>query len=305
MTYNIIETSIYSDNIKTIYSAQIKFDANISSYFANGMHITITEMPYNGTMLEITNEDIANGNYTLITGTTIEDRLYESLKASGGFVAYLGANDIINIAMAAKSSNGLKTIGFYSSTVKIEFLENDNVIETATLIAELFPTILRGRELTQYNPASQDPVFAAPGIRSVYDFNQGIDMDVSRFTYNTTDTLYVNTSGTVDMPDTVPLYVSDISAFGLNSVDMVPYDFYYDWDYAESYLYNIDTGSRTDIRWLPGGTPEPEITHIEILPGYFADMCLYSIKQLIYKDAPGFYRNKLCFNLRSHKDEIE
>ena len=301
MAYKITETSIYSGNIKTVYSVKIKFDSNVSYFINGGLKITITDNLDHGDILEITSEDIAAGNYTLVSGTELETRIYDSLRVSGGFIAYFSAYDTMNIAMAAKSSNGTDTIGFYASNIKIDLVENDVVKEQVELNADLFPVLIRDEKLRQNNPASNDPVLpVSAGYRQAYDFNKGIDQQVNRyFEYSTTDTMYTNTSSINDVPGKVPLYVSNVSAFTINVGDITTYNFYYDWDYADSYLYNVDSGERTDIQWLPGGTPEAESVNIEIIPGYFANVYKYEITQLLYMFNSGHYRNKLCFNLRS------
>ena len=69
MAYKITETSKYSGNIKTIYSVKIKFDSNVSHYINGGLKITITDNLNHGDMLVVTSEDIANGDYTLISGS--------------------------------------------------------------------------------------------------------------------------------------------------------------------------------------------------------------------------------------------
>lgn len=305
MAYKITETSKYSGNIKTIYSVKIKFDSNVSHYINGGLKITITDNLNHGDMLVITSEDIANGDYTLISGTDIETRLNDSLEVSNGFVAYFSAYDTLNIAMAAKSTNGTNTIGFYASDIKIELIDSDVVKESIILTADLFPLLIRNETLRLYD-GGEDPVFTATNMRQAYDFNKNVDNDITKyFNYNTTDSMYVNTSAEANISGMVPLYVSDVSAFTINVSDRVPYNFNYDWDYALSYLYDIDTGNQTDIRWLPGEMPQAEEISIEIIPGYYATVDLYKIEQLLYKNTQGYYKNKLCFELRSRIQDIE
>ena len=83
---------------------------------------------------------------------------------------------------------------------------------------------------------------------------------------------------------------------GIDDVDKAIYDFNYDWEHAESYLVDESNGQKYDIDYT---VENPDSYEFEPVPGFKTTVDDYLITQYIYKETPGFYKNKLVFNLEN------
>lgn len=307
MDYTVTDNSVFG-----IFNVQVKFKDDISTYIDNNklcvkiLDILGNTFDYAEAHTEIIHiDDIVNNVYGLVQpeqGQPVDrqKQIEDSLKANAGKVFLLSNNTLTIILMAKSTDANNSTFGYYSSRVIIVFEgddDDDDMDDTEIeLYADLFPKVIRSEMPRQFNPAAEDPVLSASDIRPAFDFNQGLPEEINKnIHYTTTSALCVNTSSNPESEEQVPLYVSDISAFTINSDDIETLDFEFDWDNAESYLLDETTSKRYDIEYTKS---EPAETTFEIIDGFSATVNNYPVVQYIYKSTPSLYKNKLVFSLK-------
>lgn len=300
---NFVENVDFTVNDKSTidrFHVELTFAFNVSDYLENdGFRITIRDLLTHKDLL-ITSDDLLYGDgYGLVPITDVEineetkaKQINDSLIENEGLVIFLTGYNILTIIMIPRCTKANKTIGFYSSNVFIQFTDDESV-NSITFYANLFPKMIRNETIVQ-NEEIDDPVLKDMNIRPAFDFNKNIDKNVERlFNYDTKQIFYANTTS---KEYKVPVYISTISAMGIDNVDKAIYDFNYDWEHAESYLVDESNGQKYDIDYT---VENPDSYEFEPVPGFKTTVDDYLITQYIYKETPGFYKNKLVFNLEN------
>lgn len=303
---NFVENVDYTVNDKSTidrFHVELTFAFNVSDYLENdGFRITIRDLLTHKDLL-ITSDDLLYGDsYGLVPITDVEineetkaKQINDSLIENEGLVIFLTGYNILTIIMIPRCTKANKTIGFYSSNVFIQFTDDESV-NSITFYANLFPKMIRNETIVQ-NEEIDDPILNDMNIRPAFDFNKNIDKNVERlFNYDTKKIFYANTTSKEYKDDEVPVYISTISAMGIDDVDKAIYDFNYDWEHAESYLVDESNGQKYDIDYT---VENPDSYEFEPVPGFKTTVDDYLITQYIYKETPGFYKNKLVFNLEN------
>lgn len=303
---NFVENVDFTVNDKSTidrFHVELTFAFNVSDYLENdGFRITIRDLLTHKDLL-ITSDDLLYGDgYGLVPITDVEineetkaKQINDSLIENEGLVIFLTGYNILTIIMIPRCTKANKTIGFYSSNVFIQFTDDESV-NSITFYANLFPKMIRNETIVQ-NEEIDDPVLKDMNIRPAFDFNKNIDKNVERlFNYDTKQIFYANTTSKEYKDDEVPVYISTISAMGIDNVDKAIYDFNYDWEHAESYLVDESNGQKYDIDYT---VENPDSYEFEPVPGFKTTVNDYLITQYIYKETPGFYKNKLVFNLEN------
>ena len=285
------------------FHVELTFAFDVSNYLENdGFRITIEDLLTHKNLL-ITSEDLLYGDgYGLvpIQGDEINEetkakQINDSLIENEGLVIFLTGYNILTIIMIPKCTNGNKTIGFYSSNVYIQFTVEEE-INSIKFFANLFPKMIRNETIVQ-NEEIDDPVLKEMNIRPAFDFNKNVDKNVNRsFKYDTKKIFYANTTSKEYIDEEVPAYISTISAMGIDDLDKAIFDFQYNWEKAESYLVDESTDKKYDIDYTVN---EPDSYTFEPVPDYTTTVDDYLVTQYIYKETPGFYKNKLVFNLEN------
>ena len=285
------------------FHVELTFAFDVSNYLENdGFRITIEDLLTHKNLL-ITSEDLLYGDgYGLvpIQGDEINEetkakQINDSLIENEGLVIFLTGYNILTIIMIPKCTNGNKTIGFYSSNVYVQFTEEEE-INSIKFFANLFPKMIRNETIVQ-NEEIDDPVLKEMNIRPAFDFNKNVDKNVNRsFKYDTKKIFYANTTSKEYIDEEVPAYISTISAMGIDDLDKAIFDFQYNWEKAESYLVDESTDKKYDIDYTVN---EPDSYTFEPVPDYTTTVDDYLVTQYIYKETPGFYKNKLVFNLEN------
>ena len=287
------------------FHVELTFTFNVTPYLqANTFRITIYDVMTHRD-LTITADDLIYGNsYGLVpidgpevNPTTKAKQLDDSLIENDGLVIFFSGN-VLTIVMIPRCSNDTKTIGFYSSSIYIQFSQDDDIKNSITFYAALFPKILRDDNVIQLNNDVDDPIFGADkNIRPAYDFNKNISKSIDRFNYDTKEIFYANTTYSAHKEGEVPVYISKISAYGIDEYDRQMLSFEYDWENAKSYLIDEVDGTVHDN--IPYDVVVPNSYEIEPVSGYTASIDNYLITQYIYRETPGFYKNKLVFELQN------
>jgi hypothetical protein len=287
------------------FHVELTFTFDVTRYLqANTFRITIYDVMTHRD-LTITADDLIYGNsYGLVpivgpevNPSTKAKQLDDSLIENDGIVIFFSGN-VLTIVMIPRCSNDTKTIGFYSSSIYIQFSQDEDIKNSITFYAALFPKILRDDKVIQYDNGIDDPVFGAnKNIRPAYDFNKNISKSIERFDYDTKEIFYANTTFSAHNEGEVPVYISKISAYGIDEYDRQMLSFEYDWENAKSYLIDEVDGTIHDN--IPYDVVVPNSYNIEPVLGYSASIDNYLITQYIYRETPGFYKNKLVFELQN------
>lgn len=303
---NFVENVDFTVNDKSTidrFHVELTFAFNVSDYLENdGFRITIRDLLTHKD-LTITSENLLyDESYGLLPITDEEineetkaKQINDSLIENEGLVIFLTGYNILSIIMIPKCTKGNKTIGYYSSNVYIQFTD-DEEIRSIKFFANLFPKMIRNETIVQ-NEEIDDPVLKDMNIRPAFDFNKNIDKNIDRlFNYDTKKIFYANTTAKDHNEGEVPVYISTTSAFGIDELDKAIFNFEYDWENAESYLVDESNGKKYDIDYIVN---DPVSYVFEPVPEYITTVDDYLITQYIYKETPGFYKNKLVFNLNN------
>ena len=303
---NFVENVDFTVNDKSTidrFHVELTFAFNVSDYLENdGFRITIRDLLTHKDLLITSDDLLYEDSYGLVPITDIEineetkaKQINDSLIENEGLVIFLTGYNVLTIIMIPRCTKVNKTIGFYSSNVFIQFTDDESV-NSIKFYANLFPKMIRNETIVQ-NEEIDDPVLKDLNIRPAFDFNKNIDKNVERlFNYDTKQIFYANTTSKEHKDDEVPVYISTISAMGIDDVDKAIYDFNYDWEHAESYLVDESNGQKYDIDYT---VENPDSYEFEPVPGFKTTVDDYLITQYIYKETPGFYKNKLVFNLEN------
>lgn len=303
---NFVENVDFTVNDKSTidrFHVELTFAFNVSDYLENdGFRITIRDLLTHKDLLITSDDLLYEDSYGLVPITDIEineetkaKQINDSLIENEGLVIFLTGYNVLTIIMIPRCTKANKTIGFYSSNVFIQFTDDESV-NSIKFYANLFPKMIRNETIVQ-NEEIDDPVLKDMNIRPAFDFNKNIDKNVERlFNYDTKQIFYANTTSKEHKEDEVPVYISTISAMGIDDVDKAIYDFNYDWEHAESYLIDESNGQKYDIDYT---VENPDSYEFEPVPGFKTTVDDYLITQYIYKETPGFYKNKLVFNLEN------
>lgn len=299
------------------FHVELNFAFDVARYLENDDFNIVIHDAMRHTELNITAEDLLYENpYDLIhiKGDKVSPeakakQINDSLARNGGLVLFFSNYTILTIIMIPVCTANNKTIGFYTSDVYIQFTEDATAeVKSINLFANLFPKIIRDDKLIQCEN-KDDPVLNEINIRPEFNFDENIDKNISRdFEYDslisnnrTTDYIYTNTTTKDYKSLEVPVYISKISAYGIDDKDKYLYAFEYDWKHANSYLVDEKTNKKYDIDY---SVDAPIEYTFEPVPGYSTSIDTYCITQYIYNETPGFYKNKLVFELNNVPNDI-
>ena len=311
----------------TKFIAKVIFDDDVTSYFAldnydvNILELTTGEsrelMPVEGYP-----KDISFGNFGLRTGCP-DFNLYmeENLSYNDGIAMFLAANNELDVYLVPKCKSGDHVIGFNNCRVKIVcgygVGEGANDLTSIEIDAPLYPRIIRDPNIEKYIPSQEDPILPNDVSRSCYTYPEISNENIVKhnITYNTDDSIYVNTylsadniETDFDIPDSdeldpnTPIYVSKLSAYFLANEPT----FTFDDAVKESYLYNNLNNTQIPIKY---NVKEGETTEFEVMQKYhnepyYATTNCYEVEQLIYTSALGYYKNELTFNISATVDNF-
>ena len=183
--------------------------------------------------------------------------------------------------------------------------------------APLYPRIIRDPNIEKYIPSQEDLILPNDVSRSCYTYPEISNENIVKhnITYNTDDSIYVNTylsadniENDFDIPDSdeldpnTPIYVSKLSAYFLANEPT----FTFDDAVKESYLYNNLNNTQIPIKY---NVKEGETTEFEVMQKYhsepyYATTNCYEVEQLIYTSALGYYKNELTFNISATVDNF-
>ena len=226
----------------TKFIAKVIFDDDVTSYFAlDNYDVNILELTTGESRELIPVEgypkDISFGNFGLRTGCPDFSLYMESnLSNNKGIVMFLAANNELDVYLIPRSRqpNSDEYIGFNNCRVKIVcgygVGEGANDLTSIEIDAPLYPRIIRDPNIEKYDSSVPDPILPNDISRSCYTYPEisNENMVKHNITYNTDDSIYVNTYLSADnietdffIPDsdeldpTTPVYVSKFSAYFL------------------------------------------------------------------------------------------
>lgn len=302
------------------YTANLKFTEKIGDSIRTGnFNINLVD-----TIL-LTNISINGSNFANygITApfTTKTKQIDDSLVNNGGIVVYLNNDYELNIIAIPMCICGNETIGFFSMNAEITLPAFGF---TAKFLIKLCPTIVRNPVPEQLVESYEDPILPLRNDRVGKDYTPeyGINYPSTNIKYKTTDSLYVNTKTSGDhgfsaqsgfsaeilKPDypRVPCYINHLRVY------TIPYEFEplttfrYDWSTVKSYLFDSISNKKEDIVYdVTDIITSPESTIVVSSNGkdYKATFQYYDVKQYIFKDADGYFKNKLIFEVSQWSKE--
>ena len=309
----------------TKFIAKVIFDDDVTSYFAldnydvNILELTTGEsrelMPVDGYP-----KDISFGDFGLRTGCPDFNLYMESnLSNNKGIVMFLAANNELDVYLIPRSHQQYSDeyIGFNNCRVKIVcgygVGEGANDLTSIEIDAPLYPRIIRDPNIEKCNSSDLDPILPRDISRSCYTYPEisNENMVKHNITYNTDDSIYVNTlsaDNETDMPDldeldpNTPVYVSKLSAYFLADDPA----FTFEDAVKESYLYNNLNNTQIPIKYnvSAGKTTEFEVMQKYHDDPYYATTKCYEVEQLIYTSALGYYKNELTFTISATVDNF-
>lgn len=314
----------------TKFIAKVIFDDDVTSYFAldnydvNILELTTGEsrelMPVDGSP-----KDISFGDFGLRTGCP-DFNLYmeENLATNGGIAMFLAANNELDVYLVPKCKLGEQVIGFNNCRVKIVcgygIGEGANDLTSIEIDAPLYPRIIRDPNIEKCDPSEPDPILPLEISRSCYTYPEisNENMVKHNITYNTDDSIYVNTYLSADnidnfditnIPDSdeldsnTPVYVSKLSAYFLADDPA----FTFDNAVKESYLYNNLNNTQIPIKYNienSGTVIFPVMNKYSYDLPFSAKVNYYEVKQSIYTSALGYYKNELTFTISATVDNF-
>ena len=302
------------------YTANLKFTEKIGDSIRNGnFNINLVDTILS-TNISINGSNFANYGITA-PFTTKTTQIDDSLVNNGGIVVYLNNDYELNIIAIPMCICGDETIGFFSMNAEITFPAFGFI---AKFLIKLCPTIVRNPVPEQLVESYEDPILPLRNDRVGKDYTPeyGINYPSTNIKYKTTDSLYVNTKTSGDhgfsaesgfsaeilKPDypRVPCYVNHLRVY------TIPYEFEplttfrYDWSTAKSYLFDSISNKKEDIVYdVTDIITSPESTIVVSSNGndYKATFQYYDVKQYIFKDADGYFKNKLIFEISQWSKE--
>ena len=316
----------------TKFIAKVIFDDDVTSYFAlDNYDVNILELTTGESReLEPDTEhgylkDISFGNFGLRTGCP-DFNLYmeENLANNDGIVMFLAANNELDVYLVPKCKCSDHVIGFNNCRLKIVcgygVGEGANDLTSIEIDAPLYPRIIRDPNIEKCNPSDLDPILPNDISRSCYTYPEisNENMVKHNITYNTDDSIYVNTYLSADnidnfditnIPDSdvldpnTPVYVSKLSAYFLADDPA----FTFKDAVKESYLYNNLNNTQIPIKYNvenSGTIIFPVMNKYSYDLPFSSEVNYYEIKQLIYTSALGYYKNELTFNISATVDNF-
>lgn len=302
------------------YTANLKFTEKIGDSIRTGnFNINLVDTILS-TNISINGSNFANYGITA-PFTTKTKQIDDSLVNNGGIVVYLNNDYELNIIAIPMCICGDETIGFFSMNAEITFPAFGF---TAKFLIKLCPTIVRNPVPEQLVESYEDPILPLRNDRVGKDYTPeyGINYPSTNIKYKTTDSLYVNTKTSGDhgfsaesgfsaeilKPDypRVPCYVNHLRVY------TIPYEFEplttfrYDWSTVKSYLFDPINNKKEDIVYdVTDIITSPESTIVVSSNGkdYKATFQYYDVKQYIFKDADGYFKNKLIFEISQWSKE--
>lgn len=318
----------------TKFIAKVIFDDDVTSYFAlNNYDVNILELTTGESRELIPVEgypkDISFGNFGLRTGCPDFNLYMEAnLSNNKGIVMFLAANNELDVYLIPRSrqSNSDEYIGFNNCRVKIVcgygVGEGANDLTSIEIDAPLYPRIIRDPNIEKYDPSDPrqiDPILPNDISRSCYTYPEisNENMVKHNITYNTDDSIYVNTYLSADnidnfditnIPDSdeldpnTPIYVSKLSAYFLADDPA----FTFENSVKESYLYNNLNNTQIPIKYSANEGVRTEFEVMEQFhnASYTAATNCYEVEQLIYTSALGYYKNELTFTISATVDNF-
>lgn len=322
----------------TKFIAKVIFDDDVTSYFAlDNYDVNILELTTGESRELIPVEgypkDISFGNFGLRTGCP-DFNLYmeENLFNNDGIVMFLAANNELDVYLVPKCKCYEHVIGFNNCRVKIVcgygIGEGANDLTSIEIDAPLYPRIIRDPNIEKYDPTDprqKDPVLPSDVSRSCYTYPEisNENMVKHNITYNTDDSIYVNTylsadnietdfvipDYDTDIPDldeldpNTPVYVSKLSAYFLADDPA----FTFKDAVKESYLYNNLNNTQIPIKYNvenSGTIMLPIMNKYSYDLPFSAEVNYYEVEQLIYTSALGYYKNELTFTISATVDNF-
>ena len=320
----------------TKFIAKVIFDDDVTSYFAlDNYDVNILELTTGESRelmpVEDYPKDTSFGNFGLRTGCPDFNLYMESnLSYNKGIVMFLAANNELDVYLIPRSrqSDSDEYIGFNNCRVKIVcgygIGEGANDLTSIEIDAPLYPRIIRDPNIEKYIPSQEDPILPTDVSRSCYTYPEisNENMVKHNITYNTDDSIYVNTylsadnietdfvipNYDTDIPDldeldlNTPVYVSKLSAYFLADDPA----FTFENSVKESYLYNNLNNTQIPIKYSANEGVRTEFEVMEQFHNapYTATTNCYEVKQLIYTSALGYYKNELTFTISATVDNF-
>lgn len=309
----------------TKFIAKVIFDDDVTSYFAlNNYDVNILELT-TGESRELEPDtkhgypkDISFGNFGLRTGCP-DFNLYmeENLANNDGIAMFLAANNELDVYLVPKCKLGDQVIGFNNCRVKIVcgygVGEGANDLTSIEIDAPLYPRIIRDPNIEKCDPSDSDPILPLDISRSCYTYPEisNENMVKHNITYNTDDSIYINTYLSADNIETdisdldpnTPVYVSKLSAYFLANDPA----FTFDDAVKESYLYNNLNNTQIPIKYNvenSGTVIFPVMNKYSYDSPFSAEVNYYEVKQSIYTSALGYYKNELTFTISATVDNF-
>ena len=302
------------------YTANLKFTEKIGDSIRTGnFNINLVDTILS-TNISINGSNFANYGITA-PFTTKTKQIDDSLVNNGGIVVYLNNDYELNIIAIPMCICGDETIGFFSMNAEITFPAFGFITK---FLIKLCPTIVRNPVPEQLVESYEDPILPLRNDRVGKDYTPeyGINYPSTNIKYKTTDSLYVNTKTSGDhgfsaesgfsaeilKPDypRVPCYVNNLRVY------TIPYEFEplttfrYDWNTVKSYLFDPISNKKEDIVYdVTDIITSPESTIVVSSNGndYKVTFQYYDVKQYIFKDADGYFKNKLIFEISQWSKE--
>lgn len=319
----------------TKFIAKVIFDDDVTSYFAldnydvNILELTTGEsrelMPVEGYP-----KDISFGNFGLRTGCP-DFNLYmeENLANNDGIAMFLAANNELDVYLVPKCKCNDHVIGFNNCRIKIVcgygVGEGANDLTSIEIDAPLYPRIIRDPNIEKLDTSDprqvDEPILPHDISRSCYTYPEisNENMVKHNITYNTDDSIYINTylsadnfvipNYDIEMPDSdeldpnTPIYVSKLSAYFLANEPT----FKFEDAVKESYLYNNLNNTQIPIEYNVknlGTVTFPVMNKYSYDLPFSSEVNCYEVEQLIYTSALGYYKNELTFNISATVDNF-
>lgn len=330
-----MEYTITENSTDIRYSATILFNEPIYSYFQNNLfYISINDI-ISDKFIEINDFTTLRNNYgqnaslpQVYSGnkSSEEIQLDNSLVKNGGIVIDFIDENTIKVVIIPKCTDGIDTIGFYTSNIKISINHVSGFIDI-DLEAKLYPKILRENNIIKLDSTAEDPVLIddpsmpetlRPCNRFLPATTVGSKHVKYNFNYRTDNSIFVNTNHKEDISvDEVPLYISKLSACFIKNEDSDIFD--PNWETIDSCLYNDKNQTKIDIDYAgydnsieetypPGTEFEPQNINKLIIEktenngeikSYNMNINVYKFIQYLYTENIGKFENTLAFKINT------
>lgn len=289
------------------YQCNVVFDESVNQYKINDDFQIVIYDKFNDDEIVIDKDNFNNYGLTDISGEMEYWEEDSFIKNKGLLIYFNNKNELyFKILSKCKDQND-KEIGYNTSVVSIFFSDEEN--RNIEFTAQTWPRMLRSNKIIQNDESEEDPILPGSNVRTIYDeeLNEtsGFDFDKdiilkevnSNYSYNSTNTIYLNTYPKNKECKSVPMYINEISAF------MTPDHNDFEYEINGSYLIDTSVGLSAEI---PYEIEENKIAHLEFpidINGTFQynytcdiNYNLYTQK-LISEEKEKQLKNKLYFGL--------